>query len=68
MLSLSPTVNKRYTYRLFFFLATLDSDFGVINLAANETLGIEDGVGRVHGSLVLCGITKETLRSRESDV
>ena len=29
-------------------------NFGVIELASNETLSIEDGVGGVHGDLILC--------------
>ena len=36
-------------------------DFGIGELASNETLSVEDCVGRVHGDLVLCGITDETL-------
>lgn len=36
-------------------------DLGVVELASNETLSIEDGVDRVHGDLVLCGISNETL-------
>ena len=43
-------------------------DLGVIKLATNETLGVEDRVLRVHGSLVLGGITNETLLRGESDV
>mmetsp|Transcript_12613 Transcript_12613/g.18091 ORF Transcript_12613/g.18091 Transcript_12613/m.18091 type:complete len:277 (+) Transcript_12613:1288-2118(+) len=34
---------------------------GVRKLAANETLGIEDGVGSVHGSLGFGGISNKTL-------
>jgi hypothetical protein len=41
-------------------------DLGVVEFAADETLDIEDGVGRVHGDLVLCGITDETLGVCES--
>jgi hypothetical protein len=33
----------------------------VAELAANEALGVEDCVDRVHGNLVLGGITNETL-------
>jgi hypothetical protein len=36
-------------------------DLSVLELAANETLGVEDGVVGVHGDLVLCGVTNETL-------
>jgi hypothetical protein len=41
-------------------------DLGVVELAADEALGVEDGVVGVHGDLVLGGITNETLRVRES--
>lgn len=34
---------------------------GVTELAADQTLGVEDGVVRVHSDLVLCGITDQTL-------
>ena len=43
-------------------------DLGVIETATDKTLGIEDGVGGVHGSLVLGGITNETLSLGESNV
>lgn len=33
----------------------------VVELASNQSLGIEDCVGRVHGDLVLCGISDQTL-------
>lgn len=36
--------------------------------SANETLRIEDGVFRVHGSLVLGGVTNKSLLGRESDI
>ena len=36
-------------------------DLSIAELAADETLGIEDGVGGVHGHLVLGGITDQTL-------
>ena len=42
-------------------------DLGVVELAANETLGIEDCVDRVHGDLVLGGISNETLGIGESN-
>ena len=59
--------------------------FDIVELATNETLGIEDAenacqqwkrqdqemdlrVVRVHGDLVLRGITNETLSLRERDV
>ena len=42
-------------------------DLWVGELAADETLGIEDSVGWVHGDLVLGGITDETLGVGESD-
>ena len=32
-------------------------DFGVINLAANETFGIEDGIFRVCGKCILGGVS-----------
>lgn len=43
-------------------------DIGVIVSATNETLGVEDGLPGVHGSLVLGGITDKTLALGESDV
>ena len=36
-------------------------DLSIAELAANEALGVEDGVVGVHGDLVLGGITDETL-------
>jgi len=43
-------------------------DLGVIETATDKTLGIENGVGGVHGSLVLGGITDETLLLGEGNV
>jgi len=39
-----------------------------LEAATDETLGIEDGVAGVHGSLVLGGITNETLIGGERNV
>lgn len=36
-------------------------NLSVIELAANETFGVEDSVGGVHGDLILCGISNKTL-------
>ena len=36
-------------------------DLSIAELAADKALGVEDGVGGVHGDLVLGGITNETL-------
>ena len=43
-------------------------DAGVAELAPDETLGVEDGVGGVHGRLGLGGISDEALGLREGDV
>lgn len=43
-------------------------DVRVIVSATDETLGVEDGLLGVHGSLVLGGITNETFALGESDV
>jgi hypothetical protein len=42
-------------------------DRGVIKPAADETLGIEDGVHGVHGGIVLGGLTDEALAVGEGD-
>ena len=42
-------------------------DLIVGELAANQTLGVEDGVGRVHGDLVLGRITDQTLSVSEGN-
>ena len=42
-------------------------DLRIVELAANETLGVEDGVVRVHGDLVLRSISNETLGVGESN-
>ena len=36
-------------------------DLSILELAADEALGVEDGVVRVHGDLVLGGVTDEAL-------
>jgi hypothetical protein len=36
-------------------------DLGVLKLSSDQTLGIKDGVVRVHGNLVLGGITDQSL-------
>jgi hypothetical protein len=45
---------------------TLDNR--VAELATDQTLGIEHGVGRVHGNLVLGSITNQTLGLVKGDV
>jgi hypothetical protein len=42
-------------------------DGGVIEAATDKTLGIEDGVDGVHGSVVLSGLTNQTLLVGEGD-
>lgn len=42
-------------------------DGGVIESTTDQTLNIEDGVGGVHGGLVLGGLTDQTLLSSERD-
>lgn len=36
-------------------------NLSIVELASNKTLGVKDGVDRVHGDLILCGISNETL-------
>ncbi len=43
-------------------------DGGVGELATDQPLGVEDSVGRVHGNLVLGGISDQTLSVGECDV
>lgn len=43
-------------------------DSGVIEVAADKTLGIEDGVGWVHGDLGKGSVTNETLGVSERDI
>jgi hypothetical protein len=43
-------------------------NLGIAELSANQSLGVEDSVVRVHGDLVLSGITDKSLRVVESDV
>ena len=43
-------------------------DGGVGELATDQTLGVEDGVGRVHGDLVLGSITDQAFGVGERDV
>ena len=42
-------------------------DLSICELSSDKTLSIEDCVCRVHGDLVLCGITNETLGICEGD-
>ncbi len=43
-------------------------DLSILELSSDETLGVEDGVGGVHGDLVLRGITDQTLSVREGHI
>jgi hypothetical protein len=43
-------------------------DSSITELATNQTLGIEDGVFRVHGSLRLGSVADKTLGFREGNV
>jgi hypothetical protein len=42
-------------------------DLSIGKLAADQSLGVEDGVLGVHGDLVLGGITNQTLGVGETD-
>jgi hypothetical protein len=42
-------------------------DLSVGELATDEALCVEDGVDGVHGDLVLCGVTNETLGVSEGN-
>jgi len=44
------------------------TEANTLKAAANEALGVENGVARVHGSLVFCGIADEALIGREGDI
>lgn len=39
-----------------------------LEAAADEALGVEDGVARVHRGLVFCGIANQTLLGSKGDV
>jgi hypothetical protein len=43
-------------------------NLGVGELSSDQSLGVKDGVVWVHGDLVLCGISDETLRVVECDI
>jgi hypothetical protein len=43
-------------------------NLGIGELSTNQSLGVEDGVVRVHGDLVLGGISDQSLRVVEGDV
>jgi hypothetical protein len=43
-------------------------DFSIVELAADEALGIEDGVVGVHGDLIFCGVSDEALRVGKGDI
>jgi hypothetical protein len=43
-------------------------DLSIIETTTDKTLGIENGVHGVHGSLVLSSITDKTLVFREGDI
>ena len=42
-------------------------DCGIVQLATDKSLGIENGVVRIHGRLILRGVTDQTLRLGESN-
>lgn len=39
-----------------------------LETTTNEPLGIENGVARVHGCLIFCGVTDQSLFSREGNI
>lgn len=43
-------------------------NLSIIELSSNQSLGVENSVVRVHGDLVLGGVTDQSLRVVESDV
>lgn len=43
-------------------------NLSILKLSANQSLGVENSVVRVHGDLVLGGVTDQSLRVVESDV
>ena len=43
-------------------------DGGIVEAAADQTLGIEDRVGRVHGHLVLRGIANQSFGIGETNI
>ena len=42
-------------------------DFSIGELSTDQSLSVKNGVVGVHGDLVLCGITNQTLCVREGD-
>jgi hypothetical protein len=43
-------------------------DVDLLESPANETLGVENSISWVHGRLIFCSITNQTLLSGEGDV